>query len=209
MEKSVTFAKAYFKFRDESKYLMIASAKNWDAPIHIKPLFDKHNRHVGYEHIKNAIHDRKKFGNGNWKYDVFKRKSLMDKLVSKESNSAIYFENPDKLRPYDKFIIGSKRSILLEAEGPEITKDICLKFRKKFPDSPLFENGEKYPYGSSKGASQTLMPRSEEETLFLLKLVGIDLAKIKPLQRRVSNAKRDKCGKKASGCSRHKPRSIC
>ena len=133
----------------------------------------------------------------------------MDKLVSKESNSAIYFETPNTQSTDDKFIIGSKRSILLEAEGPEITIDICQKFRKRFADSPLFENGEKYPYGSSKGASQTILPRCEEETRFLMKLAGIDLAKIKTLQCRVTNAKRDKYNKKAPGCSGQKPKSIC
>ena len=188
---------------------MVASSENRYAPIHIKPVMDRDNGHVGYEHIKRAIHIQRKFGNGNWKYDLFKTKSLMNKLVSKESNSAIYFETPNTQSSYDKFIIGSKRSILLEAEGPEITKDICQKFRKRYPDSPLFQNGEKYPYGSSKGASQTILPRCEEETCFLMKLVGIDLAKIKPSQRRIANARRDKCSKKSSGFSGHKPKSIC
>ena len=120
----------------------------------------------------------------------------------------IYFKTPDTLSPYDKFIIGSKRSLLLEKEGPEITKEICQKFRERFPDSPLFENGEQYPYGSSNGASYTLKPRCEEETLFLMKLIGIDLVKTKYIQHKDDNPKYNKCNK-PSGCASRKSRSVC
>ena len=174
------------------RYLMIASSKNWYAPIHIRPLLDNRDRHIGYEHIKNAIHDRKKFGNGNWKYDIFSKKSIMDSIVKNDSPSRIYFRAPNTLSPYDRFIVGSKRSVFLQSSGPEITKEIYKKFRKEFPESPLFQNGENYPYGSSNGASGTILPREEKETLFFLELVRIDISKTASIPGRVTSLRPDK-----------------
>lgn len=65
----MTFAQAYFSFQDMDSCLMIASPKEWYAPIHIRPILDKNNGHIGYEHIKGAIHDLKKFGNGKYIID--------------------------------------------------------------------------------------------------------------------------------------------
>lgn len=160
---------------------MIASPKEWYAPIHIRPILDKNNGHIGYEHIKGAIHNQTKFGNGNWKYDLFKKTNIMDAFIDKETETRIYFEETNINSPYDRFIIGSKQSMLLGEDGPEITKEICKEFRNRFPETPLFANGEKYPYGSSSGASYTLKPRGEKETHFFMKLMGIVLNKVTPI----------------------------